>query len=584
VNPQHAFLPEFQIPPPKAHSFPESRSQTMTTLTERHLAAAAWQAWLQKMLPTQLRDGGEDDGAFREYSHGWCDGRYTAFVVPRLVAVRLWTDLIDADMPAVEVAATRAMRFVLRRQQPDGTLDLGGATSCNEAGFPIPALVEAHRRLQAIDRDWASELRGLIAQFVRKAADAVVAGDAHTANHRWAAAAGPLAAAHTLFPDERYLAKIESYLADGIDCDAEGCWFEERGVGYNNVANHGMLVLADCLGRREFLEPVVRNQRFMLHNLQPNGEADTSYSFRQDRGSPGAKVCEYRLARRGALESGDGRLTTLAILDGIHAPGASDLMPLLFDLDRFPGPLPAPLPLPETYEQPIPSIPAVRVRRGPAAMTLAADKGGHFFDTVRDQWGGPRRSEDWFMLQHGGVTLASVQLAVAQRRCLQPRELEQIAPGSWELRGHEEGWWHTLHFRPGSPRTRVAWDLDHAIRVTWSGDRIDVAIEATSPGALVASLRLWVRSGATLLAGDNAHYVLKAGERIALDGSEIVLLGEGGGLRIAGLPPSAHAMSIDPEPSIPTATPRACACLSIGLRMPVTTTFSIHFIRINEEQ
>lgn len=547
----------------------------MTIDTERNLAAAVWQEWLRKTLPTQIRDGGADDGAFQEYDHGWCDGRYTAFVVPRFVAVRLWSDRIDADMSAVEEGATRAMRFVLRRQQPDGTLDLGGGTSCNEAGFPIPALVEAHRRLKSVDRDWASELCALIETYVRKAAEAVLAGDAHTANHRWAAASGPLAAAHTLFPDERYLAKIESYLADGIDCDAEGCWYEERGVGYNNVANHGMLVLADCLGRPEFLEPVVRNQRFMLHNIQPNGEADTSYSFRQDRGSPRATVCEYRLARRGALVSGDGRLTSLALLDGIHAPGASELMPLLFDLDRFPGPLPAPEPLPETYEQPIPSIPAVRVRRGRAALTLAADKGGHFFDTVRDTWGGPRHSEDWFMLQHGGVTLASIQLAVAQRRCLQPRELEQVAPGSWQLHGREDGWWHTLHFRPGSPRTRIAWDLDHTLRVDWSGDRIAIAIEATSPGSLAASLRLWVRAGATLQTGSHGDRVLKAGERIALDGGDIALLGEDGGLRITGLPPAAHAMSIDPEPSIPTAISRTCACLSIGLRMPVYIPFTI---------
>lgn len=218
--------------------------------------------------------------------------------------------------------AMHAMRFVLRRQQPDGTLDLGGAASCNEAGFPIPALAEAHRRLKEVDRDWAADMRTMIADYVRKAADAVVAGDAHTANHRWAAAAGPLAAAYSLFPEERYLAKIDSYLADGIDCDADGCWFEERGVGYNNVANHGMLVLADCLNRPEFIDPVIRNLRFMLHNIQPNGEADTSYSFRQDRGSPGAAVCDYRLARRGALASGDGCISTLAQRMGIREPGA----------------------------------------------------------------------------------------------------------------------------------------------------------------------------------------------------------------------------------------------------------------------
>jgi hypothetical protein len=175
------------------------------------------------------------------------------------------------------------------------------------------------------------------------------------------------------------------------------------------------------------------------------------------------------------------------------------------------------------------------------------------------------------------VTLASIQLAVASRRCLQPRELQQVATGCWGLRGHEDGWWHTLHFRPGSPQTHVAWNLDHTIRVDWKRDQIGITIQATSPNALAASLRLWVRAGATLRSANGEARVLKAGERLALDGGDLKLRGDnGGGLRLTGLPTPAHAMWIDSEPSIPTAIPRACACLSLGLRLPVRIPFAIY--------
>ena len=93
-----------------------------------------------------MRDKSTSNGAFVEYDHGWVDGRYAALLVPRLVAVRLWSDLIDLDHQHLELAAARAMKFVLRRHVPDGQLDLGGAYSPNEAGFPVSALAEAYHR------------------------------------------------------------------------------------------------------------------------------------------------------------------------------------------------------------------------------------------------------------------------------------------------------------------------------------------------------------------------------------------------------------------------------------------------------
>jgi hypothetical protein len=548
----------------------------VAAMQERRAAARAWQPWARQMLTRQITDRGADDGAFDEHGHGWHDGRFTALVIPCLAAVRLWHTLIDLDHQAMEAALTRAMAFVLRRQRGDGQLDLGGSYSPNEAGFPIPAMVETHRRLGELDSDWAATMRDSLERYIKLAAEAVLAGQAHTANHRWAAAAGPLAAAHSLFPDDRYLQKIESYLADGVDCDEDGCWFEERGVGYNNVANHGMLALAEHLQRPELADHVVRNLQFMLFNTQPSLEGDTSYSFRQDRGRAGQIPCEYTIARRAAILSGDGRITQLALCQGIQAPGNSTLRPLLFEIDNHPGPLPAPEPIPDRYQRVFSRIHVARIRRGRTALTLAADPGNHFFDTVRDQWGGPKRSEDWFCLHHGSLVIQSIHLAVANQQSIQPSTLiPEQEPGLFALTGLAEGWMHSAHFRPGRPGIKMSWDLRSDIRVQWKENRIHLQIECRTPNALAASLIFHVRAGAQI--NETGHTTV-AGERIGLSLPTLTLTKGGDQLQITGLPPAAHQMAINHSASIPTAMGRECARLELGLRLPVELDLTIRLI------
>jgi len=86
----------------------------------------------------------------------------------------------------------------------------------------MPGLAEGYRRFSKLPGNpFAADLVNL-KEFLLRGAEAVLHGSAYTANHRWTAACAPLAAVHSLWPDSRYLAKIEDYLADGIDCDEDG--------------------------------------------------------------------------------------------------------------------------------------------------------------------------------------------------------------------------------------------------------------------------------------------------------------------------------------------------------------------------
>ena len=168
-----------------------------------------------------LADGqvatGPDEGALPELpppSHfdGWHNGRNTAYMLTRLLEA--WIHPPADGMPDVDFAtvATRALGFLERRQSPDGRLDLGGSYSPNEAGFATTGLAFLWKSLEAVA---AEEFRERLRNFLLRCGEAVLAGQAYTANHRWTAACAPLAALHALWPDERYIEKIEGYLADG---------------------------------------------------------------------------------------------------------------------------------------------------------------------------------------------------------------------------------------------------------------------------------------------------------------------------------------------------------------------------------
>jgi hypothetical protein len=542
--------------------------------------ARVWSNKLTSTIARQFADGSDQDGGFeKSIGSGWCDGRETAYIFARLMAVRCWADRLDLHPQPLDNAIRKAMAFLLRRQHPDGSLDLQGGFTSNEAGFPLPGLVEGYVRLKQQVPSLLAEIEIPLRTFLLRAADAVLRGDAFTANHRWAAVGAPLAAVHSLWPDERYLRKIESYLADGIDCDAQGVWYEERSPNYNAVANHGFIEMAHHLKRPELLEPVIRNLKFTLFTLQPNNEADASTSHRQDRGCAGRFPCAYGHARLVALLTGDGRFTTLARLSSIAENLAFDPMPLLFELDRHPGPMPDPLPLPDRYDIDIDSLHASRFRAGPTALTLSADPGGHFFDSVRDNWGGVRRSDEWFHLHHGDVVLQSIQLSVSNGLNIQPAQLTRIDAGDWRLGGRDPGWTHPLHFRPSRPQLQMGGEMHHDIAVRATGKEISIALHCQSEHAAIAALHLYLRPGITFQEGDGpimplteqTKHHLKGGLPLTLRSSENMI-------RIRNLPVAVHQMDLAIPPAIPSAVPSTCGRLSIGLRMPVTTTCELELL------
>ncbi|MFA6960149.1 MAG: hypothetical protein WC205_05300 [Opitutaceae bacterium] len=552
----------------------------LSVAEERERVAAVWHEWVPTVLARQCCDGSVNDGGFAQDDTGWYCGRHAAYTLARLMAAHLWADELRLSYASLDTACGRALAFLLRRQAADGSLDLGSFYTSNEVGFPITGLALAWKRMNEAGVSPGRAFMDNLMLFCTRGGEAILAGSPLTANHRWAAVCAPLAALNLIRPDARYVAQIERLLAQGVDVNADGCWEHERSPNYNNVANQGMIALADALGRPQLLEAVVENGRFLLHSLQPNGEMDSTISHRQDRAQPDCPACSYGLARRLALITGDGRYTQLAQASWSSYPEPErELVPLLLQLDAMPEPLPQAVKLPDRYEVFFETTGQVRHRTPRTSVSLAADAGGHFYDTVRDRWGGAKRSDDWFHLHHGDVVIESLVLAGAGMQNMQPGVLKRIETGSYELTADQPGWLHTLHFAPGAPQVPVRWDWRTriAVRITDSG--VVFSIRSATPKSLAASLHWLVRPGVTLHQAGLAPRVLLAGEGIALAGGAPfrLMADDGSTVSVAGLPNGEHRLPLLHAPGIPSGMAHTCATLSLGLTFPVCLDLELTF-------
>ncbi|CAM5269345.1 putative protein OS=Streptomyces violarus OX=67380 GN=FHS41_000307 PE=4 SV=1 [Streptomyces violarus] len=222
------------------------------------------------------------------------------------------------------VAATMTHLGALRAAQTTTGLFAGGdnVQSPPDSAFTVNDVCDAH----VLAAGAGPELRGVtaaLAEIAGAACESLLTGGVHTPNHRWELCAA-LTRLHRSFPDDRLLRRVEEWLAEGVDIDAEGL-YSERSANYAaHVTNPSLLLLADVLGRGDLLDAVERNLAMTLDLIRPDGTVETVHSRRQDQHDPfplAPYLPHYRLL---AIRTGRGdfsRAARQAAADGIDNPG-----------------------------------------------------------------------------------------------------------------------------------------------------------------------------------------------------------------------------------------------------------------------
>jgi hypothetical protein len=266
-----------------------------------------------------------------------------------------------------------ATAFLERSQSEQGFIDLltTNFNSPPDTGFVVHNVATA----AAISKmHGAPEITEILRQFLVKAGLGLTLGGIHTPNHRWVICSA-LAQINELFPDSKYVDRIEEWLVEGVDADMDGQFAERSTLIYNRVTDRALVVMAAKLGRPKLLDPARRNLQSMLYLLHADGEVVTDISRRQDQNTRGNMSGYWFPLTYLAVRDRNGQYGTLARQ---FAPTSATLSALL-EYPELSQPLPRPEPLPDNFEKELDAISIARIRRGPLSATMNLWESSRFF-------------------------------------------------------------------------------------------------------------------------------------------------------------------------------------------------------------
>jgi len=256
-----------------------------------------------------------------------------------------------------------AAGFLERSQSPQGNVDLltTNFNSPPDTGFVVHLVATAANIGR---RHGASEITQALQPFLTKAGAGMAAGGVHTPNHRWVISSA-LAQINELFPDARLLRRVDEWLLEGIDIDADGQFTERSTLTYNVVTDRALLVMGIKLGRPELFDPVRRNLQSLAFLLHADGEVVTEISRRQDQYTRGGVGGYWFPLTWLAIADGDRRFAAMARM---AADGAR--LSTLLEYPELSQPIPPGDTLPDDFEHPFPELGIVRIRRGRTSATV----------------------------------------------------------------------------------------------------------------------------------------------------------------------------------------------------------------------
>ena len=267
-----------------------------------------------------------------------------------------------------------AVGYLLAAQHSDGTVDYYATNfhSNPDTAFILEIVCPAGALLRANPTPAFASVTTALGNFITRGADGLVTGGIHTPNHRWVVCSA-LAWANSLFPNPRYVARVDQWLAETIDVDPDGQYTEKSTTVYSPIVDRALIHVARLLNRPALLEPVRRNLEMTLYYIHPDGEVVTEASRRQDRYTRGSMARYYFAYRSLALHDGNGRFAAICRQIERTARGqlGGELAAFLTE-PALARALPADAPLPTDYAKVFSYSNLARIRRGSASGTILA--------------------------------------------------------------------------------------------------------------------------------------------------------------------------------------------------------------------
>ncbi|MGW2618409.1 hypothetical protein [Streptomyces sp. NPDC001500] len=304
----------------------------MSTPLDREFVRAAARAADRAAAPAAARPDEEPAGVTHRVLARWVKTLVAAYRSP--------DSALHGSRRAV--AAAKAHLRALRAAQTATGLFAGGdnVQSPPDSAFTVNDVCDAHVLAAGAGPD-LRDVTAALAEIAGAARPALLTGGVHTPNHRWELCAA-LARLHRSFPDDRLLARVEEWLAEGVDIDADGLYGERSAAYAAHVSNPSLLLLADVLGRPELSDAVERHLTATLDLIGPDGTVETVHSRRQDQHHPfplAPYLPHYRLLAVRTGRGDLGRAARRAAAGGVDDPGLLAEALLTPDLCRV---LPAP--------------------------------------------------------------------------------------------------------------------------------------------------------------------------------------------------------------------------------------------------
>lgn len=272
-----------------------------------------------------------------------------------------------------------AAGLLAREITPDGNLD-NPSTNFNsppDTAFGVRAMCTGAVLAQ---RQGERELLAIMEPFLKKAGASLTHGGIHTPNHRWVVCAA-LSQLHEVFGEPGYLRRIDQWMAEGIDIDADGMYDERSSVQYNPIVDSALVVIAAKLNRPELLDYVRRNLDSMMYLLHPGYEVVTEISRRQDLNQRGDMSGYWFPLHYLAIHDKNGRYMTLSK----HYAPTQASMAAFMEYPELNSVGPKPEPIPDQYEKRLQGLDLLRIRRGPISASVFTKGNSRFFTLRRGE-------------------------------------------------------------------------------------------------------------------------------------------------------------------------------------------------------